>query len=67
MPNALLTGVGRRRGIAAGIAAGLARDGWDLALSYWQPYDERLGLDGDADDPKRLADELGRAGVFGAR
>ena len=63
MPTALLTGVGRRRGIAAGIAAGLARDGWDLALSYWQPYDERLGLDGDADDPKRLADELGRAGV----
>jgi len=63
VPTALLTGVGRRRGIAAGIAAGLARDGWDLALSYWQPYDERLGLDGDADDPKRLADELGRAGV----
>jgi len=27
MPNASLTGVGRRRGIAAGIAAGLAEDG----------------------------------------
>ena len=39
MPSALLTGVGRRRGIAAGIAAGLAEDGWDLALSYWKPYD----------------------------
>ncbi len=38
--NALITGVGRRRGIGAGIAAGLAADGWDLALSYWHPYDE---------------------------
>ncbi|MFT4166355.1 MAG: SDR family oxidoreductase [Microlunatus sp.] len=62
MPTALLTGVGRRRGIAAGIAAGLAQDGWDLALSYWQPYDERLGLDGRPDDPESLADELRRAG-----
>lgn len=44
MPSALLTGVGRRRGIAAGIAAGLAEDGWDLALSYWHPYDQRVGL-----------------------
>ena len=63
MPKALLTGVGRRRGIAAGIAAGLARDGWDLALSYWQPYDQRLGLDGSTDDPEQLADELAREGV----
>lgn len=58
MPNALLTGVGRRRGIAAGIAAGLADDGWDLALSYWQPYDQRVGLSGGSDDPEQLADEL---------
>jgi 3-oxoacyl-[acyl-carrier protein] reductase len=58
MASALLTGVGRRRGIAAGIAAGLAEDGWDLALSYWHPYDERVGLAGDPDDPERLADEL---------
>ncbi len=60
MPSALLTGVGRRRGIAAGIAAGLATDGWDLALSYWHPYDERLAVGGEAeaDDPDRIADEL---------
>jgi 3-oxoacyl-[acyl-carrier protein] reductase len=58
MPNALLTGVGRRRGIAAGIAAGLAEDGWDLALSYWHPYDQRVGHGGEPDDPERLAHEL---------
>lgn len=63
MPTVLLTGVGRRRGIAAGIAVGLAKAGWDLALSYWRPYDERLGLEGSADDPERLADELRLEGV----
>ena len=56
--TALINGVGRLRGIGAGIAAGLAADGWDLALSFWRPYDERLGLAGAADDPDRLAAEL---------
>ncbi len=58
MATALVTGVGRRRGIGAGIAAGLAEDGWDLALSYWHPYDRRLGFEGAPDDPHRLAEEL---------
>lgn len=57
-PRALITGVGRTRGIGAGIAAGLADDGWDLALAYWTPYDNRLGLDGTSDDPDRIADEV---------
>jgi len=56
--NALITGVGRRRGIGAGIAAGLAVDGWDLALSFWSPYDDRLGMEWQPDDPDLLADEL---------
>jgi 3-oxoacyl-[acyl-carrier protein] reductase len=55
---ALITGVGRRRGIGAGLASGLAADGWDLALSFWRPYDDRVGLERRADDPDRLAAEL---------
>ena len=61
-PTALITGVGRRRGIGAGIAARLANDGWDLVLSYWQPYDDCIGLKRDAGDPERLAGELRQSG-----
>lgn len=41
-PLALVTGVGRTVGIGAGIAAQLADSGWDIAFSYWTPYDERM-------------------------
>lgn len=63
MGTALVTGVGRRRGIGAGIAAGLAEDGWDLVLSYWTGYDDRIGLARRADDPERLAADLRRRGI----
>jgi 3-oxoacyl-[acyl-carrier protein] reductase len=54
--------VGCRRGIGAGLAAGLATDGWDLVLSYWHPADERVGHEFDPGDPEDLADELRAAG-----
>ncbi len=62
MSVALITGVGRRRGIGAGIATGLAADGWDLVLSHWRPYDDRLDLERGDDDPESLAAELRDAG-----
>jgi len=54
---ALVTGVGRRRSIGTAVARGLAEDGWDLALGYWTPYDDRVGLERDAGDPEAIARE----------
>ncbi|WP_406174088.1 SDR family oxidoreductase [Streptomyces canus] len=41
-PLALITGVGRTAGIGAGIAQRLAGSGWDIAFTYWNPYDARM-------------------------
>jgi len=41
-PIALVTGLGRPVGIAAGIARELAAQGWDLALNYFTPADEAI-------------------------
>ncbi|SEG87597.1 3-oxoacyl-[acyl-carrier protein] reductase [Actinacidiphila yanglinensis] len=41
-PVALVTGVGRSVGIGAGIARQLARAGWNIAFTYWTPYDARM-------------------------
>ncbi len=60
---AVVTGVGRRRSIGASLAVGLARDGWDLALNYWRPYDDRVGLEGNPDDPESIASECRALGV----
>ena len=54
---ALVTGVGRRRSIGSGLALGLARDGWDLALAYWSPYDDRLGYERSPEDPQTVAEQ----------
>ncbi|WP_106250174.1 SDR family oxidoreductase [Allonocardiopsis opalescens] len=41
-PTALITGVGRTVGIGAGIARRLADSGWNIAFTYWHPYDLRM-------------------------
>lgn len=41
-PVVLLTGAGRTAGIAAAIGARLADQGWDVAMTYWSAYDQRM-------------------------
>jgi 3-oxoacyl-[acyl-carrier protein] reductase len=60
--NVLITGVGRRRGLGAAIAMALASDGWNLAVSYWHPYDDRVGLQRSDHDLDQLADDARRLG-----
>jgi 3-oxoacyl-[acyl-carrier protein] reductase len=56
---ALVTGAGRRLGIATAIALRLAETGWDVAFTYFTPYDARMawGVDDGATDEliQRLA------------
>ncbi len=59
----VVTGVGRRRSIAAELALGLASDGWNLVLNHWTPYDERVGLEMGAEDPAAIAAECREQGV----
>src|SRR5690625_4760708 len=58
--TALITGVGRRRGIGAAVARGLAADGFDLALNYFEPYDRRVH--DESSDVELLAEELRESG-----
>jgi 3-oxoacyl-[acyl-carrier protein] reductase len=60
--TALVTGVGRRRSIGAGLALGLAADGWDLVLCHWAPYDDRLGYERGEHDVEDVADGCRRQG-----
>lgn len=41
-PVVLVTGVGRMAGLGAAIAIRLAAAGWDVATSFWAPYDDRV-------------------------
>jgi len=57
-PVVLVTGVGRRVGIGAGIAAELAREGWDVATNHWAAYDDRMPWGRQTDDPDEVHSEL---------
>ncbi|MEZ0493927.1 SDR family oxidoreductase [Kineococcus sp. TBRC 1896] len=62
-PVVLVTGVGRRVGIGAGVAARLARDGWDVATTHWTPYDERMPWGPHPEDPDHVHAGLRAAGA----
>ena len=61
-PVAIVTGAGRRQGIAAAIVERLARDGFDVAFSSWRPYDERMTWGADTSAADALAAAVRAAG-----
>lgn len=55
---ALVTGVGRLRGIAAAVVRALATDGWDVAGVYLAGYDRRMPWGADDECQSTLQHEL---------
>src|SRR4051794_27073813 len=62
-PVAFVTGASRRIGIGSEICRRLASDGWDIATTYWRPYDERMPWGSAADEPEQLGAELRARGA----
>ncbi|ATY14285.1 short-chain dehydrogenase [Amycolatopsis sp. AA4] len=68
--TALITGVGRKAGIGAAIAARLKEDDWNVVTTRWSDYDRRMpwgpdetveGIEADLADPEtpaRLFDQI---------
>src|ERR1700727_1200193 len=62
-PAALISGVGRPIGIGAGIARTLSALGWNLALTYWPAYDQRMPWGAQPDELHAFKEELASSGV----
>jgi len=60
---ALVTGVGRRRGVGSAVCRMLASRGAHVLLSYWKAYDRQMPRSSDEDEPEALLGELRAAGV----
>ena len=62
-PIALITGASRTIGIGAAIARALAQSGWDVAITFWRPYDAAMPWRSDPAEVQSLRTELERAGA----
>ncbi|WP_373303528.1 SDR family oxidoreductase [Streptomyces cinnamoneus] len=62
-PLALVTGAGRSAGIAASVVLNLARAGWDVAFTYWTPYDARMRWGREPGAPGELQQKVASLGA----
>ena len=60
---ALVTGASRRWGIGAAIAIHLARDGWDVATTFWRAYDATMPWGNHPADVGWLEEQLAARGA----
>jgi 3-oxoacyl-[acyl-carrier protein] reductase len=60
---ALVTGAGRRAGIATAVAQRLAETGWDIAFTHFDPYDTRMPWGADSGATDEIVGLLDRAGA----
>jgi 3-oxoacyl-[acyl-carrier protein] reductase len=54
----LISGVGRTAGLGFGVAKKLAAEGWDIATTYWTPYDSRMPWGAQQNAPELVNAEL---------
>ncbi len=62
-PVAIVTGVSRVIGIGAAIATALAESGWDLAITFWRPYDGSMPWGSRPEDLGTLQAKLKKMGA----
>ncbi|MCU0552486.1 MAG: SDR family oxidoreductase [Leptolyngbya sp. Prado105] len=62
-PIVLVTGASRNIGIGSSIAKEMAQSGWDVALTYWQPYDVSMPWGSDPKEIQSLSNEIDRCGM----
>ena len=60
---ALVTGVGRKRGIGSAVCRALASRGAGVVFSYWTAHDREMPWPSDDDEPQALLGELRASGV----
>jgi len=59
----LITGAGRRAGVATACAVAVARSGRDVGISNWRSYDRNQLLASRDDEPLELLEELRSLGA----
>jgi 3-oxoacyl-[acyl-carrier protein] reductase len=57
-PIALVTGASRKIGIGAAIALALAESGWDVATTFWRPYDATMPWGSESTEPGVILDQV---------